>query len=140
MKFKENILVVNRVALIMNDDMVEKWGAAATADRERAIYATALIMSKLQHDVSTALALENPEACVRANLLWTDHGAISVSGLFVIASCADLEVLNHVEDHDYLNHLHTIKRVAEQYGFKLTVVPVKAEFPFTNTEIPASMK
>lgn len=140
MKFEQNILVVNRIALIMNDELVQKWGDAANADRNATAYATAIILAKLQQRVSVALHTENPEACARPELLWTDYGSISVSGLFIIASTSDKEVLNHYEDHDYLNHLHTIKRVAEENGFKLTVVPVKANFPFSNTEIPASMK
>ena len=140
MKFEQNILVVNRIALIMNDDLVKKWGEAANANREAAQYATVVILAKLQQRILAALYTENPEACVRPELLWTDYGAISTSGLFIISSAADREVLNHVEDHDYLNHLHTIKRVAEENGFKLSVLPVKADFPFTNTKIPADMQ
>lgn len=140
MQFEQNILVVNRVSLMMNDELVAKWGKAANANRDAASYATAIILSKLQHKVTVALAEENPEACVRANLLWTDYGSISISGLFVIASGSDAEVKNHFEDHDYLSHLHTIKRIAEESGFVLTVVPVRAEFPFNNTVIPNSMK
>ena len=139
MKFEQNILVLNRIALIMDDELVQKWGDAANADREAAQYATVVILAKLQQRILTALHSENPEACARPELLWTDYGSISISGLFVISSAADREVLNHYEDHDYLNHLHTIKRVAEENGFKLTVFPVKANFPFTNTEIPADM-
>lgn len=140
MKFEQNILVVNRIALVMNDDLVQKWGEAANANREAAQYATVVILAKLQQRILAALYTENPEACVRPELLWTDYGAISTSGLFIISSAADREVLNHVEDHDYLNHLHTIKRVAEENGFKLSVLPVKADFPFTNTKIPADMQ
>ncbi|QZE58874.1 hypothetical protein pEaSNUABM28_00317 [Erwinia phage pEa_SNUABM_28] len=140
MQFEQNILVVNRVALIMGDDLVAKWGEAANANRDQAAYATIVILSRLQQKVIAALAAENPEACCRPDLLWTDYGSISTSGLFVIASSADREVLNHFEDHDYLNHLHTIKRVAEENGFTLTVTPVKHLFPFANTEIPANMK
>lgn len=140
MKFEQNILVVNRIALVMNDDLVQKWGEAANANREAAQYATVVILAKLQQRILAALYTENPEACVRPELLWTDYGAISTSGLFIISSAADREVLNHVEDHDYLNHLHTIKRVAEENGFKLSVLPVKTDFPFTNTKIPADMQ
>ena len=139
MKFEQNILVVNRIALIMNDELVQKWGDAANANREAAQYATVVILAKLQQRILAALYSENPEACARPELLWTDYGAISTSGLFIISSGADREVLNHYEDHDYLNHLHTIKRVAEENGFKLSVFPVKANFPFANTEIPADM-
>ncbi|QZE60227.1 hypothetical protein pEaSNUABM35_00310 [Erwinia phage pEa_SNUABM_35] len=140
MKFEQNILVVNRIALIMDDELVQKWGEAANANRDATAYATAIILAKLQQKIIAAVAEENPEACVRPEILWTDYGSISINGLFIIASGADAELLNHVEDHDYLNHLHTIKRVAEENGFKLTVLPVKHLFPFTNTEIPESMK
>lgn len=144
MKFEQNILVVNRIQLAMNDELVKKLTDAARDDRGASAmtlgYATAIVMAKLQHKITFALAEENPEACVRAELLWTDHGSVTTSALFLIASAADEEVLNHIEDHDYLNHLHTIKRVAEANGFKLHVFPVAANFPFKRTEIPADMQ
>lgn len=144
MKLEQNILVVNRIALVMKDELVKKLTEAANTDRSATAlslaYTTAIVMAKLQHKVTFALAEENPEACVRAELLWTDHGSLSTSALFIIASAADEEVLNHVEDHDYLNHLHTIKRVAEENGFTLSVFPVAANFPFKRTEIPADMQ
>lgn len=152
MKLEQNILVVNRIALIMTEELVDKLAKNANDKLAEAAknnsdpstmslaYTTVILMAKLQQKVSFALAEENPEACVRGELLWTDHGALSTSALFIIASSADEEVLNHVEDHDYLNHLHTIKRVAEENGFRMSAFPVVANFPFKRTEIPADMQ
>ena len=140
MKFEQNVLVVNRINIVMGDDLVQKWGEAANANRDQAAYATAIILSRLQRKLTTAMVEENPEATCRPDLLWTDYGSISINGIFVIASGADKEVLNCFEDHDYLNHLETLKRVAEEAGFLMTVDPILADFPFANTDIPDKFK
>ncbi len=140
MPFKKEVLIVNRVSLVMGDELARKWGDSAQKNRRKTQYATAIILGKLQKDVTLALALENPEACLRPELLWVDYGSLSVSGLFVIASSADEEMLNHVEDNDYLIHLHTIKRVANEHGFNMMVTPIQAAWPFKNTTIPLELK
>ncbi|AWY08573.1 hypothetical protein HOT49_gp318 [Erwinia phage vB_EamM_Alexandra] len=137
---KKTVLVLNRIALIMNDDMVQKFGELANENRERASDLNIIMLSKMQQAVNLALANENPEACCRADIAWTECGLISTSGFFVIATTADDEVTNHFEDHDYLNHLRSIERIALESGFKLQVEPIRALSPFDKTEIPASMK
>lgn len=140
MNFEKNILVVDRITLVMSDEMVTHWGEAANANRERTAVVTAIILAKLQQAISFNLFNQNPEACIRGDVLWTGYGSISTTGLFAIASSADDEALNCLDDSDYLCHLRTIQATAKEHGFNLTIDRLQDAFPITGIEVPLSLK
>ncbi|ARW58949.1 hypothetical protein HOS33_gp309 [Erwinia phage vB_EamM_Y3] len=138
-QFNKKILVVDRVSLVMNDETIAAWGIAAGADREGAATNTALILGKLQRDIACSLYTNHPEAALRGEILWTSYGSVSLQGLFVIASNADNELLNSIEDQDYLCHLRSIQEVATASGFNVNIQRVQTSFPINTIEVPASL-
>ncbi|QZE56510.1 hypothetical protein pEaSNUABM3_00313 [Erwinia phage pEa_SNUABM_3] len=137
---EKNILVLNRVRLVMEDMLVEQFADLAREDQERAGDLSVIMLSKIQQGVNAMLANGNPEACCRADVAWTECSFLSTTGLFVIASSADAEVLNHFEDSDYLCHIRAIEHFAKEAGFKFTVEPIRVAFPFESTIIPEALR
>lgn len=133
----QNTLVVNRLTIGMGAALTEQLCEIFNADRSAGIDTSSRTIAELQQKITVALMTQNPESCCRPVIQWTDCGTMTISCKFIISSSADDEVLNSLEDHDYLNHLYTIQRVAKANGFEIiSVSKLAANFPFDKTSIP----